>query len=73
MRLKAVQVFTPNDIPTFTYIERDGPQLEKNLTEAIETPKQIISLSGPSKSGKTVLVKKVIKDEHLIAISGASI
>jgi hypothetical protein len=33
----------------------------------------IISLSGPSKSGKTVLVNKVIESDNLIPLSGASI
>jgi hypothetical protein len=33
----------------------------------------IVSLSGPSKSGKTVLVKRMIDSENLIALSGASI
>lgn len=33
----------------------------------------IISLSGPSKSGKSVLVKQVVGPENLIGVSGASI
>jgi molybdopterin-guanine dinucleotide biosynthesis protein len=31
------------------------------------------ALSGPSKSGKTVLIKKVIPEENLIPISGGTV
>ena len=43
------------------------------LQEAFSIPKMIISISGPSKSGKTVLVNKVVSADQLIPISGASI
>ena len=36
-------------------------------------PKMIISISGPSKSGKTVLVNKVIERDNLIHLSGSTI
>jgi hypothetical protein len=68
---RAVEVFTPNDVPTFSYVERTD-KFEDRLREALSVPKMIISLSGPSKSGKTVLVKKVI-GENLIPLSGATI
>lgn len=68
---RAVEVFTPNDVPTFSYVERTN-KFEDPLREALSVPKMIISLSGPSKSGKTVLVKKVI-GENLIPLSGATI
>src|ERR1019366_2692518 len=69
---KVVEVFTPNDVPTFTYVDRPTQKLEERLQEAFTVPKMIISLSGPSKSGKTVLVRKVIEEDNLIPISGAS-
>src|SRR5437899_5010680 len=70
---KAVDVFTPNDLPTFTYVERTTRKFEDRLREALAVPNIIISLSGPSKSGKTVLVNKVIEPDNLIPLSGASI
>ena len=70
---RAVEVFTPNDVPTFTYVERRTRKFEDRLREALEIPKMIVSLSGPSKSGKTVLVNKVIESDNIIAVSGASI
>jgi hypothetical protein len=70
---KAIEVFTPNDLPTFTYVERGAHKLQDRLREALSIPKMIVSLSGPSKSGKTVLVNKVIEPDNLIPLSGASI
>jgi hypothetical protein len=72
MSLRAQEVFVPGAFPQHTYIERPE-NLEKNLRDAISTPGQIVSLSGPSKSGKTVLVEKVVGRDNLIAITGASI
>jgi hypothetical protein len=68
---KATEVFTPNDIPTYTYV--GARNFEDRLREVLSIPKMIVSLSGPSKSGKTVLVNKVIEPENLIPLSGASI
>jgi len=50
MALKATEVFTPGSFPTYTYVERQADRLEKALPDAIETPGQIVSLAGPSKS-----------------------
>ena len=47
-------------------------KFEDRLREALSVPKMIISLTGPSKSGKTVLVKKVV-GENLKPLSGATI
>jgi len=73
MALKATEVFTPGSFPARTYIERSGERLEQSLRDAVDTPGQIVSLVGPSKSGKTVLVEKVIGRDLLITITGAGI
>jgi hypothetical protein len=71
--VQATEVFTPTDIPTLTYVERAGRDFEAELRNAFNIPKMIVSISGPSKSGKTVLVTKVVAPENLIHIYGASI
>ena len=73
MPLKTTEVFTPGSFPTHTYVERSGEQLERSLRDAIDTPGQIVSLVGPSKSGKTVLVEKVVGRDSLITVTGAGI
>jgi hypothetical protein len=73
MKLRATEVFTPNDFPEHTYVEREGKKLEERLRNALETPNTVISLSGPSKSGKTVLVERVVGTDNLIPVSGAEL
>jgi hypothetical protein len=71
--VQATEVFTPTDVPTLTYVERASRNFEADLRNAFNIPKMIVSISGPSKSGKTVLVTKVVAPENLIHIYGASI
>ena len=73
MKLFATDVFTPNDFPEYTYITRSGPNLETRLGDAIATPKVVVSISGPSKSGKTVLIEKTVGKDNLIVVSGAEV
>jgi archaellum biogenesis ATPase FlaH len=74
MKLFATDVFTPNQFPEHTYIERPKEDLERKLRNALATPNVVVSISGPSKSGKTVLAKRLvggrcrIDDEDTIAI-----
>src|SRR6185437_16203709 len=72
-RMKVTDVFTPTGVPTVTYVTPHNRDLERQLRDALATPGQIVSLSGPSKSGKTVLINKVISRDNLIAVSGAAI
>jgi hypothetical protein len=73
MTLRAQEVFTPGAFPSKTYVERSGVALEQSLRDAIDTPGLIVSLIGPSKSGKTVLVEKVVGRDGLITITGVGI
>lgn len=50
-----------------------GERLEQQLRDALETQGQVVSLVGPSKSGKTVLVERVVGRDALITITGAGI
>ncbi len=71
--MRAVEIFTPGAFPQYTYVERRDERLEATLANALSVPGQIVSLAGPSKSGKTVLVERVVGKDNLIPISGASI
>ncbi len=70
---KATEVFVPSDYPTTTYVEREDERLERRVREAVETPRSPISISGPSKTGKTALVRKIVGEENLIHIFGSQI
>lgn len=71
--LSAHDVFTPSSFPEHTYVARGDDDLEDKLRFAIKTKGQIVSVSGPSKSGKTVLVEKVVGKDKLVPVVGAGI
>ncbi|WP_421565896.1 hypothetical protein [Ochrobactrum sp. EDr1-4] len=71
--MKLIDVFTPNDIPSYTYVGREDLKLEEHLRNNMEMPKTIVSISGPSKTGKTVLIKKIIDYDYVIYVHGAAI
>ena len=72
-RLSSAEVFTPTSYPKHTYVVRDSLHHERLLREWIRSSTQIASISGPSKAGKTVLVQRVVGEDNLITVSGASV
>ena len=60
MEPKIGQVFVAGGAPTITYVARDALDLEKGLSTYLEERYRILSLSGPTKSGKTVLLSRVV-------------
>lgn len=66
-------VFTPSDYPSLTYVTQTNSNYEQRLRDSLATPGEIISVSGPSKSGKTVLVERVVGRDQLIPVSGSAI
>lgn len=56
---KTSEVFKPGGMPELTYIQRLGGELEAKLREIKEGSNKMVVLTGPTKSGKTVLVKRV--------------
>jgi hypothetical protein len=72
-RLSSAEVFTPTSFPTHTYVERAEFHNERLLREWMRSSTQIASVSGPSKAGKTVLVQRVVGEDNLITVSGASV
>lgn len=66
-------VFTPNDQPTITYISRENAKTEQKLKDYIDAKNMVVSICGPSKTGKTVLLRNSVNKENLIPINGASI
>lgn len=71
--MNVTEIFTPSDYPLYTYVARDEERIEDRLREALKTPGEIVSVSGPSKSGKTVLIEKVTGRDNLITITGAGL
>ncbi|MBW4690187.1 MAG: hypothetical protein KME27_00300 [Lyngbya sp. HA4199-MV5] len=71
--MKANVVFTPGFLPEFTYNKREELRLEQRLLDAITTRGFICSISGPSKSGKTVLCESVIGKHQMLLVTGGGV
>lgn len=53
------QVFVPGGMPKHTYVNRAGRELEKRLNRVTRNLCKLVTLTGPTKSGKTVLTNKL--------------
>lgn len=63
-------IFTSGGNPSSTYVSRTG--LEEELTENVGTNK-LITITGQTKAGKTVLVRRFFPKEEAIWINGGAI
>ena len=71
--MKVSEVFTPGKMPTITYV---GDHIAKKATifqDTIDAGGSLISISGPSKSGKTVFVEQIVGADNIISVTGAGI
>ena len=71
--MQITEIFTPSDFPIHTYVKRGEDRMEERLREALTTPGEIVSISGPSRSGKTVLIEQVAGRDNLIPVTGAGL
>jgi hypothetical protein len=60
-------VFVPNGTPTHTYVKRVKDNSEAKLAAGLDMPKMVISVSGPSKTGKTALIDTCITQDRIMA------
>ncbi len=67
------EVFVAGGQPTITYVDRKDQDVERLLARAIAAPNQIVSLSGPTKTGKTVLCKKTLSNREYVWVDGGKI
>ncbi len=69
---RVTDVFVPGGLPTVTYNPRTELGLEQRVQAYLEERHRILSLSGPTKSGKTVLLKSIL-GRDAIWLSGGEI
>lgn len=71
--MKYSDVFVPGGFPLHTYNPREEKKLEERIEEARNNLCKLITITGQTKSGKTVLTKKIYPKRSNIWINGGSI
>jgi hypothetical protein len=71
MHSSIYEVFVVGGLPRVTYVAREALELERRLREYLDERYKILSLAGPTKSGKTVLVRHLVPDA--VELPGAGI
>ena len=64
--VKLNEVFVPGGQPTITFVERSENAILKRVEKAIKMPSRLVSISGPSKVGKTVLCRKALQRKQYV-------
>lgn len=67
------EVFVAGGFPSVTYISRDEYQLESTMEDYLDARYKLLSISGSTKSGKTVLVRKTIPKQSSFWIPGGQV
>ena len=57
--MEVTEVFIVGGLPDVTYFSRENYKLETKLRNSLKLKSKIISITGPTKSGKSVLCKKI--------------
>lgn len=71
--LKASRVFVPGGMPLHTYVARTERNLEERLRATEDNLCKLVTVTGPTKSGKTVLTNKIFPREKAIWVDGGTI
>lgn len=71
--MKITEVFIAGGLPHVTYNPRGDLELERQIRRYLDQRYKILSVSGPTKAGKTVLIKKMVPKEAGIWVSGGQV
>lgn len=69
--VELADVFVPGGMPSYTYQDRKSLGLEEKLQSALFRLKKFVAVAGPTKCGKTVLVRKMVPPETSLWLEGA--
>lgn len=73
MKMKYTDIFVPGGFPQHTYNPRADKALEEKVNEPRENLCKLVTITGQTKSGKTVMTKKIYPKESSIWIDGGAI
>jgi hypothetical protein len=71
--IKYTDVFVPGGFPQHTYNPRGSLQLETRLGEVRHNLCKLVTVTGQTKSGKTVLTRKTLPPEDCVWVDGGTI
>jgi hypothetical protein len=71
--LRYQDVFVPGGFPRHTYNPRIELQLEQRLSESRRNLCKLVTVVGQTKSGKTVLARKVLPREECVWVDGGTV
>ena len=71
--VKLSEVFVAGGFPSITYISRDEYQLESTIEDYLDERYKLLSISGSTKSGKTVLVRKIVPKQSSFWVPGGQV
>lgn len=66
-------IFVPGGFPRHTYNPRVGLRLEEKLNESKNNLCKLVTVTGQTKSGKTVLARKILPVEECVWIDGGTV
>lgn len=73
INLKTKNVFVAGGMPSVTYVDRMALDLERGLRSEIREGYKVICVTGPTKSGKTVLTRHVLGRERSALVNGGQV
>ncbi len=71
--LTYTDVFVPGGFPGHTYNPRLGLELENGVRQVLDNLCKLVTVTGHTKSGKTVLVHQVLPRDEAVWIDGGVI
>ena len=71
--LRVRDVFVPGGFPQYTYQKREKHDVEGQLVSALDRVNKFIAVAGPTKSGKTVLVRRMVPKGASVWVEGGHI
>lgn len=71
--LRYQEIFVPGGFPRHTYNPRVELQLEQKLAESKENLCKLVTVTGQTKSGKTVLARRIFPPEESMWIDGGTV
>src|SRR5438876_5905949 len=72
-KLRMRNVFVPGGQPVVTYVRRTKTDVERVLRTASDNLCKLVTLTGPTKSGKTVVTNRVYPKESCVWVDVGSI